>query len=387
MAMPSYQTVVRRPKVLTTRNPLAQTSSVVIDIAQRVQELTSFSQWQKLMHEYRAKGIKLNPKLRPLVKMVKLKYIKIDVDIQRALDTKHCVKIANPDYFDERLLQVVYCIKTPGVDNDYHAVDGQHTATDIAALVEAGMFTGETDWREVEVPVLYIETTSKAFARKAFALINGKGKKKISTWYDHRSKVMSVRIDLNGDVTLADSEDAFAFQTQVICETYEIYPVDKESSFVNLPGATTHPKVYSLDHKTLELACTWHNDFWHMDVVDGSLWFMIEDLKKSYDAAKIRISPKFLEELAGMIQSYFGGLHAFHEAVHSAHNRWAKHRYGYEINWQDDAIASTLVLLYQRLGGTHAVPLPLVDKFDHILDFLDDDIRERFVEVEEEAVA
>jgi hypothetical protein len=43
--------------------------------------------------------------------------------------------------------------------------------------------------------------------------------------------------------------------------------------------------------------------------------------------------------------------------------------------------------LYQRLGGTHTIPLPLVDKFDHILDFLDDDIRERFVEVKEEAVA
>jgi hypothetical protein len=373
--LPVYQTVVRTPKVLKTRNPLAQTSSVVISLAQRLAELNSFKQWQKLMDEYRAKGIKLNPKLRPMVKMVKLGYIKIDVDIQRALDTRHCVKIANPDNFDERLLQVVYCIKTPGSDDDYHAVDGQHTATDIAALVDAGMFAGETDWREVEVPVLYIETTSKSFARKAFALINGKGKKKISPWYDYRSMVMSVRIDCNGDATLADPEDAFAYKTQLICEEHEIYPVDKESNFVNFPGATTHPKVFSLDHKTLDMACKWHNNHWHFDIVDGSLWFMVEDIKKSFDAAKLKVTDKFLKELAGIIQAYFGGLHSFHDAVHGAHNRWGEHRYGYEVSWDDSAIASTLVILYQRLGGTQAIPLPLTDKFDHILDFLDDDIK------------
>ena len=375
MAMPTYQEVVRKPKVLTARNPLAQTSSIVVDLASRVAELTTYKKWQKLMAEYKAKGVILNPKLRPMVAMVKLKWLKIDVDIQRMLDAGHCVKIGDIDRFDVRLLQVIYCIKTPGVDDDYHAVDGQHTATVIAALVAAGVFAGETDWREVEVPVLYIETTSKAFARKAFALINGKGKKKISPWYDYRSQVMSVRIDCNGNVTLADPEDVYAYNTQLICEKYEIYPVDKESGLINFPGATTHPKVFGLDHKILEVACKWHNDYWHFDVVDGSLWFMIEDIKRSFDAAKIKLNDKFLKELAGIIQTYFGGLHAFHEAVHGAHTRWGKHRYGYEVSWDDSSIASTLVILYQRLGGTQTIPLPLTDKFDHILDFLDDDIK------------
>ncbi len=384
MAMPVYQDVPRRPKVLATRNPLRQTASIVIDIATRVQELTSFKKYQQLVAEYKKKGIHLNPALRPKVKMIKLGLLKIDVDIQRALDTKHCVNIGNPDLFDERLLQVVYCIKIPSKD-EYHAVDGQHTASLIASMVDSGLFTGETDWREVEVPVLYIETNSKAFARKAFALINGKGKKKISTWYEHRSKVMSVRIDLNGDVKKADAEDATAYKTQMICESYDIYPVDKESQFVNLPGATTHPKVFSLDHDVLELACKWHDKYWHMDIVDGSLWFMIEDMKRSFDAAKIKITDKFLGELAGIIQAYFGGLHTFHQAVHAAHNRWGEHRYGYEVSWDDSSIASTLMLLYVKLGGTQTIPLPLLDKFDHILDFLDEDIREQFDQEELEA--
>ncbi len=387
MAMPVYQDVARRPKVLTQRNPLAQKSSIVTTLSQKLQELTSYKKWQQLMAEYQKQGIKLNPNLRPKVAMVKLGLIKIDVDIQRALDVKHCVNIADIEKFDVRLLQVIYCIKIPNSNDDYHAVDGQHTATVIAALVESGVFDSETDWREVEIPVLYIETASKSFARKAFALINGKGKKKVSPWYDYRSKVMSVRIDLNGNVAEADEDDAYAYNTQLICEKYEIYPVDKESNFVNLPGATTHPKVFSLDHKILEVACKWHDKYWHMDVVDGSLWFMIEDLSKSFGAAKILLTDKFLKDLAAIIQSYFGSLHAFHEAVHNAHNRWAKHRYGYEINWQDDAIASALVLLYQKLGGTHQIPLPLVDKFDHILDFLDDDIREQFVNNNELEVA
>jgi hypothetical protein len=123
------------------------------------------------------------------------------------------------------------------------------------------------------------------------------------------------------------------------------------------------------------MACKWHNNHWHFDIVDGSLWFMIEDIKKSFDAAKLKVTDKFLKELAGIIQSYFGGLHSFHDAVHGAHNRWGEHRYGYEVSWDDSAIASTLVILYQRLGGTQAIPLPLTDKFDHILDFLDDDIK------------
>ncbi len=373
--LPIYQSVVRRPNIMATRNPLKQTTAKVIPLADRIKELSTYKDWQRLIAEYRAQGIVLNPKLRPIVKMVKLGRLLIDEDIQRALDAKHCTKkIAAIQYFDPRLLQVIYCVKTPGKE-EYHAVDGQHTATTLGALIEAGLFDNESDWRDVEVSVLYIETTDKSFARKAFALINGKGKKKISPWYEHRTKVMSVRIDGS-----TDDEDVESERKQSICEKYDCYPVDSDSQFVGKPGTFTHMQALNLDDNTLELACKFHNNYFHYDPIDGSLWFMMNDIAKSFTAAKIKITDQFLEELAGILQGYFAGLYEFHQSVKGAHGRWGKHVYGYEVPWDDDSIAAVLVMLYQKLGGTQKVPQPLLDRFEEILDFVDDDIKDLYQE-------
>jgi len=374
--IPVYENVVRKPNVMKNRNPLKQSKSRIISLEDRMKELQTYKGWQRLIAEYQEKGIIIDPKLRPLIKMVKLKFLFIDEDIQRALDVKHCTNIASIGTFDPRYLQVIYCTKLPGKE-EYHANDAQHTVTLLGALIDAGLFAGEADWREIEVPVLYIETTSKSFARKAFAIINGKGKKKISAWYEHRTKVMSVRIDGS-----QDDDDKEAFDKQVICETYNCYPVDKESDFIGLPGTFTHMQALSLDNDILKMACKFHNDYFHYDEINGSLWFMIEDLSKAFGAAKIKITDKFLGELAGILQGYFAGLAQFHDAVHRAHIAWGIHTYGYKVGWQDDAIASVLVLLYQRLGGTQRIPKPLLDRFDTILDFVDDDIKALYEEVE-----
>lgn len=376
MPMPAYQDVVRKPNVMTHRNPLKQSKSKVVKLEDRIKDLQNYKQWQKLIAEYRAKGIILDPKLRPLIKMVKLKFIFIDEDIQRALDAKHCTKIANIESFDPRYLQVIYCTKVPGKE-EYHANDAQHTATLVGALIDAGLFAGEADWREVEMPVLYIETTNKAFARKAFALINGKGKKKISAWYEHRTKVLSARIDKS-----TDDDDREALRKQEICEKYHCYPVDKESAFVGLPGTFTHMQALNMDNAILEMACKFHNDYFHYDEINGSLWFMMTDLYKAFNAAHIKITDRFLGELAGILQGYFAGLAQFHDAVHRAHRKWGIYTYGYEVDWQDDAIAAVLVLLYQKLGGKQQIPQPLLDRFAKILDFLDEDIKELFEEQE-----
>lgn len=373
--IPVYEDVVRKPNVMKNRNPLKQKTSRIVALADRVAQLQTYKGWQRLIAEYQKQGINIDPKLRPLIKMVKLKLLFIDEDIQRALDAKHCTNIAGIGNFNPMYLQVFYCVKIPGKE-EYHSVDAQHTATLIAALIDAGIFTGETDWREVEMPVLYMETSNKAFARKAFALINGKGKKKISAWYEHRTKVMSARIDLS-----QDTDDKEALLKQEICEKYNCYPVDKESDFIGLPGTFTHMQALNLDDEILEMACKFHDTYFHYDEINGSLWFMIEDLFKAFKAAKIKITDKFLGELAGILQGYFAGLAGFHEAVHSAHREWGEHTYGYEVSWQDEAIAAVLVLLYQRLGGTQRIPKPLLDRFEKILDFVADDIKALYEEV------
>lgn len=373
--LPVYDEVQRKPNIMKNRNPLKHTSAKVVPLGDRIAELQNYKEWQKLIAEYRAQGVKLSPKLRPMVKMVKLGMILIDEDIQRALDAKHCTKkIAAIGTFDPRLLQVIYCTKVPG-KQEYHAVDGQHTATTLGALIAAGVFDSESDWREVEVAVLYIETNNKAFARKAFALINGKGKKKISPWYEFRTRVMSARIDNS-----QDEDDQEALRKQEICEKYDCYPVDTESVFVNKPGTFTHMVAINLPDDVLEMACKFHNDYFHYDAIDGSLWFMIHDIKKSFDAAKIPVTDEFLKELAGILQGYFAGLYEFHQSVKGAHRRWGEYTYGYEVPWDDDSIAAVLVMLYKKLGGTQQVPRPLLDRFEKILDFVDDDIKDLYQE-------
>ena len=245
----------------------------------------------------------------------------------------------------------------------------------MAALIDAGLFVGEADWRDVEIAVLYIETNNKAFARKAFALINGKGKKKISPWYEHRTKVMSVRIDGS-----TDAEDEEAERKQAICERNDCYPVDTESVFVGKPGTFTHMQALNLPDEVLELACKFHHEYFHYDAIDGSLWFMMDDIYKAFKAAKIQITEDFLKELAGILQGYFAGLYEFHQSVKGAHRRWGEHTYGYEVPWQDDAIAAVLVALYKKLGGKQTIPQPMLDRFDKIIDFVDDDIKEFYAE-------
>lgn len=373
--IPAYHDVVHKPNILRLRNPLKHTVSNIVPLSARINELQTSKEWQKLIKEYQTLGIMLNPDLRPRVKMVKLGGLNIDEDIQRALDSKHCAKkIAAVNVFDERLLQVIYCVKTPDKE-EYCAVDGQHTATTVAALIDAGLFIGEFDWRNIEIAVLYIETDNKAFARKAFALINGKGKKKISPWYEHRTKVMSVRIDNS-----KDEEDVDAERKQSICENYDCYPVDTESNFVGKPGTFTHMQALNMPDEVLELSCKFHNDYFHYDAIDGSLWFMMDDLYKAFKAAKLTIPDTFLKELAGILQGYFAGLYEFHQSVKGAHRRWGEHTYGYEVPWQDDAIAAVLVSLYKKLGGTQSIPQPMLDRFDKIIDFVDDDIKELYKE-------
>jgi hypothetical protein len=271
----------------------------------------------------------------------------------------------------------VYCVRKPGYEV-YHAVDGQHTATTLAALVDGGVFEGETDWREIEVPVLYIETDNKAFARKAFALINGKGKKKISAYIELRTKVMARRIDGS-----EDDDDKDAERKQCICEKYDCYPVDEDSPHANKSAGTfTHMQAFVLSDETLEMACKFHNKYFHYDPINGSLWFMMTDIKTGFDTANIKITDKFLEELAGLLQGCFAGLAEFHEAVHRAHRLWGKKVYNIEkFPWQDDAIAVVLLHMYQRMGGTQQLPQHMLDRFEKIMDFVDDDIKALYEKV------
>ena len=137
-----------------------------------------------------------------------------------------------------------------------------------------------------------------------------------------------------------------------------------------------------MSDEALEMACKFHNKYFHYDPINGSLWFMMADIKAGFDAANLKITDKFLEELAGLLQGCFAGLAEFHAAVHRAHRLWGKKVYNIEkFPWQDDAIAVVLLHMYQRMGGTQQLPQHMLDRFEKIMDFVDEDIKSLYEKI------
>ena len=73
-------------------------------------------------------------------------------------------------------------------------------------------------WQDFEVPVLYIETDNLAFARRAFSIVNGKGKKKQTAYQKLRNEVNVVRID--GDTT--DEDEVITERKVSIAEKHTV---------------------------------------------------------------------------------------------------------------------------------------------------------------------
>jgi len=365
-----YKPVVKVPNPMVKINPLKRGSGKTVTLQDRVNTLNKSAAWLKTVKAWRDGGLLVDLLRLPKVAMVKLGDILIDEDIQRILDDKHCAtKIAHPTHFDPALLQTLQCIKTS--QGNYVSIDGQHTASTIAALIDAGLFPANTSWKDFEFPVQYIETDNLAFARRAFSILNGRGKKKQSQYQQLRNSVFIVRID--NDTT--DADDVEVEKKVKIAEKYECFPIEEKSALAKYPGTFSNIATFnSLSPNEIKEACAWHHKYFHYESVHVSLFFIFRDLCREFKSAKIDVTPVFLEELAGLVQSLFGNLHQFQESVTEAHRNWHKKQYGYVGAWNDDAYACSLVQLYQLFGGKEKVAPTLVDRFGDLTKFFDTDI-------------
>lgn len=365
-----YQEVVRRPNPMVTINPLARGSGKVVDLQDRVDTLSKSSAWNKQMKLWQEQGKKVDLSRMPKVGMFALSKIDIDEDIQRFLDDKHCAgKIANVNLFDEALLQTIQCILTS--KGKLISIDGQHTSSTIAGLIASGMVDGVDDWREFEFPVQYIETDNLAFARRAFSILNGKGKKKQSAYQQLRNAVFIVRIDK--DTT--DEEDVQLEKLVSIAETNECFPIEARSPLSKYPGTFANIATFkSCNEEEVQLATKWHNTYFHYESMHVSTFFIFRDIYRAFKSAKLPITDKLLEELAGLVQTLFGDLAQYQESITRAHRLWTTKRYGYQANWDDDAYACALLQLYKHFGGEEQVAPNIIDRFDDIIDFFDEDI-------------
>ena len=365
-----YEPIQRRPNPMAKINPLKRGSGKTVNLQDRVDTLNKSAAWKKTVKAWQTQSKQFDLSRLPKVSMEKLGVLDIDEDIQRALDDKHCAnKIADPAVFDPALLQPVVCIKTS--KGTYISIDTQHTVSTIAGLIDAGLVPGHTDWKEFQYPFTYIETDSLSYARKAFGILNGKGKKKQSAYQQLRNSVFVIRIDKDR----SDQEDVDIEKKVSIAESHNCFPVEVDSDLAKYPGTFSNIATFkTLNYDEIEEACKWHDGYFHCDPLHVSVFFIFRDLCREFASAKIKLTPKLLEELAALVQNLFINMPQFQESVTEAHRRWTEKRYGYQANWDDDAYACALVQLYQHFGGKEKVAPTLTDRFDGLIEFFDEDL-------------
>ena len=365
-----YESVVKKPNPMVKINPLKRGSGKTVNLQDRVDTLNKSSAWKKTTKLWKALNKSFDISRLPKVSMEKLGLLNIDEDIQRALDDKHCAnRIADPTLFDPALLQTAQCIKT--TKGKFISIDSQHTVSTIAAFIDAGLVPGHTNWREFEFPFQYIETDNLAFARRAFSILNGKGKKKQSAYQQLRNSVFIIRIDKDK----TDDEDVDLEKKVSIAEKHNCFPVEVDSDLAKYPGTFTNISTFkTLSTDEIDQACEWHNKYFHYENTHVSLFFIFRDICRQFASAKIKLTPKLLEEIAALIQNIFANLSQYQESVTEAHRRWTVQRYGYQVAWDDDAYACALLQLYVKFGGKEKIAPTLLDKFDGLTDFFDEDI-------------
>jgi hypothetical protein len=324
-------------------------------VAERLEEVNHPSNQglHDAIENYYKKGITFSLKDIPKHCRVKLKHFLIDEDIQREADEVHVMHIVQG--FDPRRVNPIFAVKFPGEDN-YHCTDGQHTLISLAKLAQAGLIdeVDESEWEDMEVDVLYVETTDRSFAREHFAFINGVGKKKIDEYDNHKQRVLSYRLDGN-----ANQEYALAAEKQTICEENNVFPISREDEEnLGIPGTLTHlAAIKTMKPEILKFIVTNHNKFWKDEVVDAAEFSFNKHL---YNKAQVPVDNsdfvQFLTNLNAIIKELFTNPSQLSTTVGDAYASYSKTVYGTSKSVHDTAVLNVVLKIYQKLGGTYPVP-------------------------------
>lgn len=360
-AKKSFPLVWVPSKVKHTRkvnNKLARKAGefYVKTVAERLEEANKPSNQglHDAIEDYYKRGTTFSLKKLPKHAKVKLKNILIDEDIQRELDEIHVMHIVQG--FDERRVNPIFAVKFPDEDF-YHCTDGQHTVVSLAKLAQAGLIdeVDEAEWEEMEVDVLYVETTDRSFAREHFAFINGVGKKKIDEYDNHKQRVLSYRLDGN----TSNQEYALAAEKQIVCEAHNVFPIsDSDTENLGIPGTLTHlAAIKTMKPDVLKFIVKNHNKYWQDEVVDAAEFSFNKHL---YNKAKVPVDDpefvEFLDNLNSIIKEFFTNPGQLSTVVKDAYASYSKDVYGTSKSVHDTAVLNIVLKIYEKLGGTYPLP-------------------------------
>ena len=366
----TYQEVLHKPNPMVKINPMKQGSGKIVNLQDRIDKLNKNAAWKKTKKAWVEQGKVFDVSRIPQFTMEDLGLLDIAEDVQRELDEKHCAnRIAPPDVFDPALLQPALCIKTS--KGKYISINSQHTVSTVAALIDAGLVPGASDWRTFKFPFYYVETDSLAFARRAFGVHNGKGSKKQSQYMQLRNAVYIVRLD--GETS--DPDEVAKERKVSIAEKHHCFPVEVGSDYTKYPGTFTNISTFEgLSDDEINMACAWHNKYFHYEGIHVSLFFIYRDFVRKFKPAKCKVTAELEEELAALIQSLFGNLAQFADSCKKVWRLYTEAKFDYEDDWNDDIYAEALLQLYKKFGGGEKLPKAITETHDDLVEFFDDDI-------------
>jgi hypothetical protein len=312
----------------------------------------------------------------------------IDLDIQRDIIINHLFEIL--ENFHPWRISPVFAVKDPGVER-YHACDGQHNTTAQMILFVAKIWSDITGNKEFMVPVWYVETSDRSFARDLFTFVNGKGRRNVDEYTMIRNDVYKIRIDGK-----TKEDDADAWENHVKVESIEknnctlIKKEDKDNS--GLAGSITHIQaVVSRSSKVLDHITAEHDLYYPGEPLHNSEFGFFESFYKEFIETKIyktrndKNFRSFMDEIMGTLRKGFYTQNNLATQTKRAWEEHYKHKHGALVDVPTapfNAASGVVCRAYVRNGGSHRV-LEIADtgifSQTDIYDFLDTCVTERFV--------
>lgn len=354
------------------------TSSSIADRVKLLEDPTN-KKWHNTIAKWKndiATGKIEKPKRKNRIKfkMVKVKQIDIDDDTQRPLDREWVAHIANPMNFEVEYMSPIQCIYDPDRDR-FIAINAQHTVVMETAFAYHGIWDEfDGDFNELEVPVVYVESDSRALMRMGFRILNGENQKKIEPYIDHKILVLSKRVD---GATEKEAVQAAAIQTINEEEGYEpISNIDK--NLKNEPWAirciSEMMKHYDSPDRWRFILRTHRKYFPNisMEVMECDLYGFMYDYfcnEMKVDVYSKQFEEDFLTPAMSIIQEFFVIPSTFGNDSAHTQIRWRAAKYNRSIDDKEskkiDAEGSFIYLLklYRHFGGTQNLPA-IVNNYD-----------------------
>lgn len=330
---------------------------------------------------------KPNRKLRVQFKMVQVKDIVIDDDIQRDMDPNWVATIANVNEFETEYMSTIYCMYDPKTQK-YISINAQHTLVLEAAFAANGLWDNldnfNGDPMELYVPVTYFPSSSRAKCRKGFQIFNGK-QKAIEPYVSHKMLVLGYRVDDDRK----DKESEKAHKIQTINEEEGFEPISKDDKSLKKHSWAITCVSEMMQHydrpERWRFVLRTHKKYWpnhQLDIAEidlyGFIYDYFQDMK--YDVYSDEFNQRLFEPCMAIIFKFFTTPHGFASDSMGVQKRFISAKTGLpedKCKIDDNGSCVYLMKLYRHFGGKHELPLYVnnlsEERIGDLLDYVDSD--------------